>query len=423
MSTAGEQMTGQATDTSVTLSDSAVGLPKPKVAIVVTHPIQHFCPLYRALSSSGRITLRVLFASTAGQQSFYDPGFGQIVRFQDDLTSGFDHEFLPGHLAGSLTGKIKNARVGERLAAFDPDVLQVYGYHHPLSRDSMRWARAANRPVLYCSDSELLTPRGFRVRALKRMILPRIFAGCDGFLTVGDCNEAYYRHYGVAPDRFFRCPFPIDEVSLSNALRARREARSLIAQKLNLPGNGIFALTVGKLTTRKAVDQAIAAVSKTWESGLKDKLFLIVAGNGPEKERLEALARSLPVDAVRFAGFVEVSQLPIYYAAADLLIHPSSQDPHPLATSEAVFCGLPVVVSDRVGSAGPTDDVRIGTNGLRYAYGDVRKLAEILTRLCSSPDEMLRMREASTEIGAQRTLRASVDAYLAAVTTVLARKC
>src|SRR4051812_12067675 len=174
--------------------------PQPKIAVVATHPIQHFCPLYRSLASSGSIALRVFFASTAGQESYYDAGFGQLVSFQNDLTVGFDHEFLPGHLTGAgLNGKISNPHLAERLAAFDPDVVQVYGYHHPISRDAMSWARRAGRPVLYCSDSELLTPRSLWKRAVKRIVLPRLFARCAGFLTVGDCNRDYYGHYGVGP--------------------------------------------------------------------------------------------------------------------------------------------------------------------------------------------------------------------------------
>ncbi len=63
-----------------------------------------------------------------------------MVQFQNDLTEGFDHEYLPGHLtATDLNAKITNKHVGDRLAAFDPDVVQVYGYYNPISRDAMKW--------------------------------------------------------------------------------------------------------------------------------------------------------------------------------------------------------------------------------------------------------------------------------------------
>jgi glycosyltransferase involved in cell wall biosynthesis len=390
----------------------------PKVAIVATHPIQHFCPLYRTLASSGKITLRVFFATTAGLEPYYDRDFGQLVKFQSDLTSGFDHEFLPGHVA-ELNGRIRNRHVGERLTAFDPDVVQVYGRGHPLFRDVMKWARAAGRPILFWSDAELLTRCRLWKRVARRMVFPRVFSRCAGFLTIGDCNSDFYRYYGVPSDRLFRSPYPIDDIRLIQAVEARSEARRELLERYSLPADAIVALVVGKLTVRKAPDHAIRAVSQAWKSGMKNRLFLILAGNGPERENLQALAAACEPAAIRFAGFVEVSELPSYYAAADLLIHPSSEDPHPLATSEAVFCGLPVIVSDRVGSAGPTDDVRIGINGLRYKYGDVDRLTELLLHFCGHPEEAEKMRGGSRSIGPQRTLRVSAEGYLKAVAAAL----
>jgi glycosyltransferase involved in cell wall biosynthesis len=390
---------------------------QPRVGIVVTHPIQHFCPLYRALASTGAIDLRVFFASDAGAKAFFDTDFGQAIRFQDDLLEGFNYELLPGHLT-DVNGRINNPHVGERLSAFNPDVVQVYGYYHPLSREAIGWARHAGRRVLLCSDSELRAPRGLWTKAMKALILPRFFAQCDGFLTIGDCNEDYYRNYGVNPSRFFRSPYPIDDTKLTEAIESRQEARRVLADKFTLPPHATVALVVGKLTVRKAVDQAIQAVARTWASGLRNKLFLILAGNGPERESLEALAGSLQPEAVRFAGFVEVAELPFYYSAADLLIHPSSQDPHPLAVSEAVFCGLPIIASDRVGSVGISDDVRLGMNGMEYKYGDVEALARHLMYLHRNPEEHEKMRHCSTQIGRQRALNVSVAGYLEAVHNV-----
>jgi glycosyltransferase involved in cell wall biosynthesis len=118
---------------------------------------------------------------------------------------------------------------------------------------------------------------------------------------------------------------------------------------------------------------------------------------------------------VKFAGFVAVEDLPGYYCGADMLIHPSSQDPHPLATSEAVFCGLPIIASDRVGSIGPTDDVRLGINGLEYPFGDTEALAGHIQYLCGHLEERERMSRKSLEIGRQRTLKVSAEGFLRAV--------
>jgi glycosyltransferase involved in cell wall biosynthesis len=391
---------------------------QPRVGIVVTHPIQHFCPLYRALAASGSVDLRVFFASDAGASAYFDADYGQKIHFQNDLLDGFSYEFLPGHVP-DVNGKVSNTHVAERLAAFDPNVVQVYGYYHGISRDAMRWARNAARPVLFCSDSELRSPRKLWTKAIKSLVVPKVLSRCAGFLTIGDCNESYFRNYGVPADRFHRCPIPIDDSKLTAAMISKTEARRFLLRKFSLPDDAILALAVGKLTARKAIDQAIRAVARTWDAGWKNRLFLILAGSGPEQKQLETLAISLHPEAVKFPGFVQVEELPGYYCGADFLVHPAAQDPHPLATSEAVFCGLPVIASDRIGSIGPSDDVRPGINGLEYAYGDVEGLAKHLAFLCGHPDKRERMGQRSAEIGRGRALSVSVAGYVEAVNKAL----
>ena len=69
-------------------------------------------------------------------------------------------------------------------------------------------------------------------------------------------------------------------------------------------------------------------------------------------------------DRVRFLGFVNQSQLPSVYCAADFFVLPSLFEPFGLVVNEAMLCGLPVAVSDSVGAR--FDLVRPGENG--YAY-------------------------------------------------------
>src|SRR5262249_38932200 len=139
---------------------SLAGAGRMKVAIVVSHPIQHFCPLYRALAQSGQVTLRVLFGSTVGAQASFDPQFGREVRWQPDLLDGFEHGFLPGAEAvQDLTRPVGNRHLWARLDAFDPDVVQIYGFMHHLSRVALAWTKLKRRRLLYVADSELRTPR------------------------------------------------------------------------------------------------------------------------------------------------------------------------------------------------------------------------------------------------------------------------
>jgi glycosyltransferase involved in cell wall biosynthesis len=388
-----------------------------RVAIVVSHPIQHFCPLYRAVAEDGRLRVKVFFASTAGARPYFDPDFNREVHWQSDIMHGFDYEFLPGADAvKDLTKPLSNAALPGRLQAFDPDAVLVYGFFHGISRTSIRWARKHGRGVLLISDSELRSRRSPWVRLRKAMTVPWMLRGVNGFLTVGDCNEAYYLRYGARRDQMYRCPLPIDEASLSAAMARRTECRSDLRDRLGVPADALLALVVGKLTRRKSPDHAVRALAEARKADPQlARLLVILAGDGPEAESLAELGRQLCPNGVKMPGFVEVRALAGYYVGADFLVHPSSEDPHPLATSEAAYAGLPCIVSDRVGSVGKSDDVRLGENGLEYPYGDVAGLAEFMRTLATNGDLRARMAERSLAIGQERTMAVSVEALVSAV--------
>jgi glycosyltransferase involved in cell wall biosynthesis len=104
---------------------------------------------------------------------------------------------------------------------------------------------------------------------------------------------------------------------------------------------------------------------------------LVMAGDGPMRAELEAEAKALGVaDRVKFAGFVNQSGLPALYRSADVMVLPSEYDPCPVVVCEAMLCGCPVILSDRV--RGRRELVRSGETGFFYPSGNVAALSEIL---------------------------------------------
>ncbi len=63
------------------------------MAIVVSHPIQHFAPFYRAIAKELAIESKVFFASRFAMKPSFDPGFNQLVQWDIDLVGGYDSEF------------------------------------------------------------------------------------------------------------------------------------------------------------------------------------------------------------------------------------------------------------------------------------------------------------------------------------------
>ncbi len=397
------------------------------VAVVVSHPIQHFAPLYRAVTDRN-VDLRVLFLSRAGLDRYYDRGFGAQVRWNSDITAGYRHEFIADlTLRPDWQQPDASRRAAGRVwAALDrlrPECVLIYGYRHAFSLAALAWCRRRHVSALMTSDSELLGGRSAGARIVKRLALPPLLRSVDAFLTIGDNNEAYLAHYGVPRSRMFRVPLTTDEAPLRAALAQRATHRAAIRTELGIDSEALVALFSGKLISRKRpldIADALRALAREPRGPQDREVVAIMAGDGVLRPALEAAAIELD-GALRLVGFADQQRLPRLYAASDLYLHPAQRDPHPLAVKEAVLSGLPVVVSDRVGSVGPTDDVRPGRNGRVYPAGDVTALAGILGELRGSPDLLAEMAQESGKATGDIELAASVDGFLRALAFVRGR--
>jgi teichuronic acid biosynthesis glycosyltransferase TuaC len=120
--------------------------------------------------------------------------------------------------------------------------------------------------------------------------------------------------------------------------------RAALRSALGIEGPTL--LSVGHLIPRKGHHLAIEALASLpdWR--------LLLAGEGPERARLEAVAaRSGVSDRVRFVGAVPHAALGRYYGAADALVLASSREGWANVLLEAMACGTPVVASDIPGNA------------------------------------------------------------------------
>jgi glycosyltransferase involved in cell wall biosynthesis len=141
-------------------------------------------------------------------------------------------------------------------------------------------------------------------------------------------------------------------------------------------------LFVGRLVERKGVSHLIRALG-----GVRRRMpaRLIVIGDGPERSRLEQLARDVGVAAhIDFRGRVSDEELHRAYAAADVFVLPSvldaRQDTEGLGVVllEAMNYSVPVIASD---IGGITDIVQHDRTGLLVPPGDEGALAHALTRV------------------------------------------
>lgn len=397
---------------------------KPRLAIVVSHPIQHFVHFYRALAAREDLVVKVFFCSRIGVEAYLDKDMGTIIRWADDMLSGFDHEFLPEamRIRGTRRLFLNNPSVAGALNAFGPDAVIIYGYAQPTQLRTLAWCRWNKVPVLMIGDSNAVTKRPGWKMVLRQTVLRMLFSQVTGFLTVGDQNEDLLASLGVPRARMYRCPFTIDEDRYRRA-RAERSTLSRSVRDLHgIPYDAFVGIVVGKLIARKQTQDAVVAVAQAAKacSGRR-KIHLLVCGNGPDMEYLEGIVTSLG-SPTTFAGFVNIDRLPDYFAAADVLVHPADRDAHPLICSEAACVGLPMILSDLVGTIGLTDIAREGENTIVFKCGDVSDFAQNIVRLATNDALCQSMGGASIRIFEECSSQASVAGLLTAVMAAT-RRC
>jgi glycosyltransferase involved in cell wall biosynthesis len=352
-----------------------------KIAIVVSHPIQHFCPMYASWASIEGINLKVFFGSNLGAVKYVDPNFGKEIKWDSLYLEQFNHVFLNGENQVPININLDGQSLDIELSDFNPDLLIHYGYSNKLSKRARSWALRNKIKIGYISDAENRQKRPFLKKFLKFIFLYFYFKKIDFFFSVGDANEEYYKYYGVPVKKIKRMQFSIDVKSFDIAFENKEELRSELRLKLGIETNEIVISVVGKVISTKNQDDLIKLIFQLERDYIKIKFHLLIAGSGPMEDELKLMANSLQYNKVHFLGFVNPTDLPGVYLASDVYIHPAIRDAHSLSVSEAVYMGCPVIVSDTIGSWGENDDVQIGKNGFVYQHGNLNELQQQLLKI------------------------------------------
>jgi glycosyltransferase involved in cell wall biosynthesis len=358
-------------------SDQAV--PRLKLGILASHPIQYQAPLFKELAK--RCDLFVYYAQRQTPQAQAAAGFGVGFEWDVDLLSGYAHRFLDNVAkkpdTGTFSGCDTPGITGE-IATAGFDAFLVMGWHLKSFWQAIRQCRRRGLPVMVRGDSQLATPRSGFKRIAKAALYPWVIRQFDACLYVGHRNRAYLGHYGAPDHRLFFSPHCIDTDAFSDA--AASADRASIRAGWGLGGHDQAVLFAGKLVSRKRPTDLVLAAAQLRAAGRP--VVLVWAGDGPERQALDSLARSSNVPMV-FLGFCNQTALPAIYRSADALALPSDgSETWGLVVNEAMACGTPCVVSDSCGCA--PDMIVRGETGQQYPSGNVPALAAALTEVLTA---------------------------------------
>jgi len=142
-------------------------------------------------------------------------------------------------------------------------------------------------------------------------------------------------------------------------------------------------LFVGRHVHQKGIDTLLEAAARA-QARIGDRFALQLAGDGPERLRLEHQARDLRLSgSVRFLGSLSRTELLEAYRGADVLVIPSRYEGFPLVILEAWAAGLPVIAT----SVGGVPDLCDAQNAVLIPPDDAGALADAMASLASDPSQ------------------------------------
>jgi glycosyltransferase involved in cell wall biosynthesis len=376
------------------------GLSVTRVAVLNSHPIQYFAPLYAYLNASADLDVTALYASDFSIRGGRDSGFGRDVKWDVDLLHGYRSVFLGDAARAREPGgfwSLVAPQVWRELRSGRYDVLWLHGHNYAVNLVALMAAKTVGMPVMMRGETHLGLPCTGVKSVLRRPLMGALYRLCDRLLAIGSANAAFYRAMGVPEQKIFLVPYSVDNDRFVASANLTKDAKAEVRRRYNVPTDRPSVLYAAKFTRRKRPGDFLEAARRL-RTETNRPFTVVMVGSGELEQELRGFCAAHALDNVVFTGFVNQSDLPALYAASDIFVLPSEHEPWGLTVNEAMCASIPVVVAREVGCV--PDLVHDGVNGYTPATGDVDGLARTLRRLIE--DEDLRRRQGQASLARVR---------------------
>ena len=277
-----------------------------------------------------------------------------------------------------------NIEVKRHLKEIRPDIVIMAGsYFFYTNWLVITQKRKLHYPIYFWSETHFQEKRTYatwklKVRELFRQYIYKVF---DGFWYSGKLSKEMIEYYAKKDARYHFVPNLIDNQAYFSSTQELRKNRRNLRIKWGIPEGNIVFVTPARLAWVKGIHTFVDVLRQTDGA---DKVTMLVPGTGPDKEMIESAIKQTGLD-VRLLGYQQQNVIMELYAIADLFVLPSLSDPNPLTCIEALWSGLPLLVSKHVGNY--PEVIEQGHNGYVFDYAAPTEAVEILTKLIGASDE------------------------------------
>jgi len=350
-----------------------------KLAILTTHPIQYYAPVFRMLTERRNIKIKVFYSWGENSLKKYDPGFGRVIEWDIPLLEGYEYEFLensskrPGshHFRGIINPYFK-----QRINAWKPDTVLVIGWNYHSHLQALRYFHGY-LPVLFRGDSTLLDEQPGWKKIARRLALTWVYRHVDLALYTGSANKRYFEVHGLKKHQLVFAPHAVDNERFSdNETRGYAERALAWRREIGFSDDDTVLLFAGKM---EAVKNPLFLLKIIQSHNIlhSQKIKAVFVGNGSLEENCKKMA--LSDTYIRFLDFQNQSQMPVVYRLGDIFCLPSRSETWGLSVNEAMASGRPVITSDKVGCT--LDLIQPAITGFSFPSQKPGDLLTIFNRL------------------------------------------
>jgi len=189
-------------------------------------------------------------------------------------------------------------------------------------------------------------------------------------------------------------------VTICNGIEAERflnissnQCRLSLCEEFNIPPETVLIGNTGRLAKQKDNASLIYAVADLINNHPEHTFTLLLAGDGPDRNELVALAKSLEIaENVIFLGFR--SDIPELLASIDIFVSPSLWEGLSISLLEAMAAGCPIIASSILPN---TELIEDKVNGLLVPEKSPLKIAKAIIYLVNNPDLAKKFAQAARE--------------------------
>ena len=361
---------------------------RSKLAVICSHPIQYYAPLFSLLSKQEGLEV-LIFYTLDKYSTTYDKGFGKEVEWDIPLLSGYSYLFVANQkFKRKNIYKIWRNGLIEEILEWRASAVLIIGWNYFNHLMAMIYFNQ-KIPVLFRGDSNLLDEKNIFRTLLRRLVLKWVYKNVDFALYVGEANKQYYLKNGLLPSQLIFAPHAIDNQRFASINVEQNNFVTRIKKEFCIYSECITIVFVGKFIEKKNPLLLMKAVKSVKHMNL----HLIMVGNGDLENAIREEASGHP--NIHILPFQNQSIMPAVYRLGEIFCLPS-QGPGEtwgLAVNEAMASGNAILVSDKVGCA--TDLVNEGVNGYIFRSNEIDDLVMKLKIMLNDLEKLNQMRYAS----------------------------